>query len=169
LTSAVIPVKKINPRFQLTPVTYEKAGWILQMLRSEIGDTAFFRGIRSYYSGFANKTATTDNFRSIMEQYSGKDLKQFFNQWLYIAGYPDLEIKWQYEHEKKNLRISVRQKQKDLYTLQLEIGVVGSSLILSLNLSERMTDFNFKLDENPQNLIADPETKLFARFNVSEY
>src|SRR5687767_14570272 len=55
--------------------SYQKGGWVLHMLRRELGDSVFWRGIRKYYSTYAGKTADTDDFRKIMEEVSKKDLK----------------------------------------------------------------------------------------------
>ena len=46
--------------------TYQKGSWILHMLRSQLGDEAFWQGIREYYAGHFNANATTADFRRAM-------------------------------------------------------------------------------------------------------
>jgi len=71
---------------------YEKAGWVLHMLRGLLGDDAFFRGIRTYYRGHMGSTALTEDFRAAMESASGRDLSWFFAQWFYQPGYPVFDV-----------------------------------------------------------------------------
>ena len=66
--------------------TYQKGGWTLHMLRGIIGDEAFWSGIQDYYARFQGKNATTDDLRRAMEEASGRDLSEFFAQWLYQGG-----------------------------------------------------------------------------------
>ena len=41
----------------------------------------------------------------------GKDLKWFFDQWVYKAGHPELKVRWHYEDADKTLRLHVQQTQ----------------------------------------------------------
>ena len=60
--------------------SYEKGGFVLHMLREEIGDEAFFRGARIYQDRHRHGTALTDVLRAAMELAAGRDLKPFFTQ-----------------------------------------------------------------------------------------
>ena len=73
---------------------YPKGAWVLHMLRSYIGDSAFFRGIREYYRRYRDSTALSDDFRAVMEDAAGRDLEWFFRQWLRQPGYPQLNVAW---------------------------------------------------------------------------
>ena len=54
----------------------------------------------------------TDDFRKAMEAASGKDLKWFFDQWVYKAGHPELKVRWHYEDADKTVRVQVQQMQR---------------------------------------------------------
>src|SRR6185437_9199282 len=54
---------------------YQKGAWVLHMLRSNLGDDVFFRGIRAYYESHKNSVASTDDLRAALEQTSGQDLR----------------------------------------------------------------------------------------------
>ena len=54
----------------------------------------------------------TDDFRKAMEAASGKDLKWFFDQWVYKAGHPELKVRWRYEDDDKTVRVRIEQTQK---------------------------------------------------------
>ena len=47
----------------------------------------------------------SDDFRKAMEAASGKDLKWFFDQWVYKAGHPELKVRWHYEDADKTVRV----------------------------------------------------------------
>jgi aminopeptidase N len=71
---------------------YQKGAWVLHMLRRQLGDAAFFRGLRAYYLAHRNSTATTDDLRAALEKASGTNLKEFFARWVYAAGHPHYEL-----------------------------------------------------------------------------
>jgi len=66
-------------------VTYSKGALVLHLLRREIGDAAFWEGLRVYTqkaSAHGGVVRTRDLQRG-MEQASGRDLGWFFDQWVY--------------------------------------------------------------------------------------
>jgi hypothetical protein len=73
------------------PVYYRtKATYVFWMLRGLAGDNALVRALRAYQPG--SDTAGT-GFEQVLEQASGKDLKWFFDDWVYHdRGLPDLSI-----------------------------------------------------------------------------
>ena len=82
------------------------------MLRGLLGDEAWWKGIRGYVAKHKFQVVDTDDFRKAMEEGSGKDLKWFFDQWLYKAGHPELKVRWHYEDADKTVRVKVEQTQK---------------------------------------------------------
>jgi aminopeptidase N len=75
---------------------YAKGAWVLHMLRHVLGDSVFFRSMRAYASDprFRFRSATTEGFRSVCESVSGKDLRYFFDEWVYGEGYPRYVYRW---------------------------------------------------------------------------
>ena len=90
--------------------SYQKGAWVLHMLRSNLGDDVFFRGIRAYYESHKNSVASTEDLRAALEKASGKDLRTFFARWVYDSGHPQYELKW-YWLGKKELRVVLSQMQ----------------------------------------------------------
>jgi aminopeptidase N len=80
------------------------------MLRSNLGDDVFFRGIHAYYESHKNSVASTEDLRAALEKASGKDLRAFFARWVYDSGHPQYELKW-YWLGKKELRVVLSQTQ----------------------------------------------------------
>jgi hypothetical protein len=73
---------------------YEKAGYVLHMLREKIGDTAFFKLLQNYAARFAYGNTTTDRFWAMAEDISGQDLSAFFTQWLQQIDMPRVDVNW---------------------------------------------------------------------------
>ncbi|HKK21494.1 MAG TPA: M1 family aminopeptidase, partial [candidate division Zixibacteria bacterium] len=70
-------------------IVYDKGAWVLHMLRGILGDSVFFAGIRDYYnSQYKFGSATTEEFRDVMEAASGVDLNDFFQDWIYGTYFP---------------------------------------------------------------------------------
>ncbi len=64
-------------------VVYDKSAAVLHMLRRMVGDDAFFRGLRRYYTTWRFKKAGSDDLRQAMQAESGLDLERFFERWVY--------------------------------------------------------------------------------------
>jgi hypothetical protein len=73
-------------------VVYNKAAMVLHMLRRFIGDEAFFKSIKEFYTGWEYKKAGTDDFRVVAERISGRDLSRFFETWIYGQRVPVLKF-----------------------------------------------------------------------------
>jgi aminopeptidase N len=89
---------------------YQKGALVLFMLRRLLGDHAFFAGVRVYLTRHARSIVETRDLMRAMEDVSGHGLEQFFEQWVYRAGHPELEVK--VEHEAQVLTVTVKQTQK---------------------------------------------------------
>lgn len=147
--------------------TYQKGSWILHMLRSRMGDEAFWSGIRTYYARHMNGNATTDDFRVAMEEASGLDLGLFFQQWLYSGGNPHLEGWWVYDSSARALRIEINQTQTvgPVFHLPMEIGihVDGSPLPASIEQVEidgRFHRFVIPMEREPTDVTLDPRVQV---------
>lgn len=101
--------------------SYLKGGFILHMLRQEMGDAAFFKTLQTYAARFRNRSATTDDFRAVAEEVSGKSLGSFFDQWLRRAGMPRLDIFWMEQNGSIDALICQRAGQPFTLTLPLTL------------------------------------------------
>src|SRR5262249_26884521 len=73
-------------------MSYAKGACVLHALRGLLGDAAWWKGIRGYVAAHQRGVVETDDFRRAMEDASGKDLKWFFDQWVFRAGHPELKV-----------------------------------------------------------------------------
>lgn len=152
--------------------SYQKGSWVLHMLRQEIGDDAFWDGIREYYRQFQNSNATTDDFKRVMETASGKDLTGFFKQWLYGTGHPVLKATWRYDNKGKAIVLEVDQEQKALFNIMLEVEVYdenkATSAVESLKVSQQHNKFSIPMAQKPSKLRLDPHVNLLFEGSLQE-
>jgi aminopeptidase N len=151
--------------------SYQKGGWILHMLRRQLGDSIFYKAIRTYYSTYAGKNADTRDLQLIFEKVSGKNLSQFFQQWLYTPGIPQLDIKWNYLPAEKKVSLSIRQLQKTPFNFPLELvlkNAGGKLLSKTIQVSEPLDTYFLPVKERPSTIELDPNTSLLFSATVSE-
>jgi aminopeptidase N len=148
----------------LSTNTYQKAGWVLHMLRHEIGDVAFHNGIREYYATYRNSNALTPDFKRIMESNSGKDLNLFFDQWLYKGGHPQISGSWSYDAKAREVAITLNQDQNgQVFKIPLEIGLMdrqGQTTVQTVQLTAKKGFFRLAAPVKPVELVLDPNTWL---------
>jgi aminopeptidase N len=105
-------------------VTYQKGGSILNMLRAELGEEVFFKGLQLYLTQNALGTGEPHQLRLALEQASGRDLNWFFNQWYYRAGHPVVTIDYQWDAARRRQAVVVRQTQAGApFVLPLQVDV----------------------------------------------
>ena len=97
--------------------SYDKGGRILHMLRSYLGDDAFFNGLNNYLVTNKYKAAEVHNLRMAFEEVSGEDLNWFFNQWFLSSGHPIIHTS-QVINDNNTVTIKVSQQQNlDIFPL----------------------------------------------------
>ncbi len=160
----VVDSSVTNFKELLNPNSYQKGGWVLHMLRSQISDSVFWKSIRTYYARYAGKNASTEDFQKVVEEVSGIDFSLFFRQWLYTAGQPQLKIEQGYDAVKKVFTIIITQQQEQLFQFPLEFQINGGAadgrITKSSPIKERQTRFSIPMMEKPAKLVIDPHVKL---------
>lgn len=86
-------------------VFYEKGAWALYMLRNQVGETAFKKGIKNYLKKHQLKNVTITDFLTAMETASGQNLSNFKKNWL--------------ENEELPIQVAKKQLQKDSEALHV--------------------------------------------------
>ena len=111
---------------------YGKAGLVLEMLREQMGDEAFFHGLQHYLEANRLKTVVTADLVKALEESSGTNVDDFFNQWIYGAGAPQFAVDSSYDAEAKKLNLTVMQTQKTggrvgLFDVPVEVAISTAS------------------------------------------
>ena len=153
--------------------SYEKGGFVLHMLRTQVGDSAFFRALRAYYAEHRNSTALTDDLQAAMERTSGQKLDWFFNQWLRRPGYPELDARWRYDRQTHEAVIDVRQTARfGTFGAPLLIGVVDSlggehRAMLPLTADTDLHSIRIESPTMPSAVLLDPNVTLLAAMRLT--
>ncbi|MEO5562030.1 MAG: M1 family metallopeptidase [Chitinophagaceae bacterium] len=151
--------------------SYQKGGWILHMLRTQLGDAAFQKAVQAYYTAYAGKNADTDDLQQIFEKISGKNLSVFFRQWLYTPGIPNLDIKWKYLAKEQKVMVTVKQLQKTLFQFPLELGIQSTSTknqIQTVQVNQSTQSYSFPAKEKPAQIKIDPSVNFLFEGTISE-
>ncbi len=144
----------------LNPNSYQKGGWVLHMLRNELGDEDFHQTIRTYYQKYRLSNADTKDFQNVAEEVSDKDLQWFFDQWLFNRGHPKLNIET--EVHENSLAMSIRQRDL-LFDIKLPIRVYfdnGTSLNELIGINDHQTRFKKMYKEQIERIEIDPDVQL---------
>lgn len=146
---------------------YQKGGWVLHMLRSWLGDQVFFRGLRDYYNTHKEGTASTEDLRAALEKASQKDLKGFFQRWIYETGHPKYQLTW--EWQKRELTLVLRQVQPGkafLDYVPIAISTAAGTRELLLKPTGKET-VHTTMSEFPTGIELDPRNTLLREATVA--
>jgi aminopeptidase N len=146
----------------LTQVQYQKGGWVLHVLRGQVGTENFWKGIQLYYKTYRDAHATTDDLRHAMEVVSGQDLAWFFTQWLTRVDAPVVDGSWTYDAAAKKIVVQLSQTQAGAaYRMPMEIGVPSDSAgapmrIEKIEMTQKQQRFEIAADRAPADVALDP-------------
>ena len=142
--------------------SYEKAGWVLHMLRRDLGDERFQECVQTFYEKFKFRNALTGDFLEVVEAVSGREYDAFFDQWLYQSGHPVLSSRWKAKGRSIELFISQNQEQH-VFHFPLEIDISskkGETVSFSLEITAAEQSFVFELPFKAREVRLDPDTWL---------
>ena len=159
-------------------IVYEKGAWIIHMLRGIVGDEAFFAMLRELCARFAEEPVTTDAFRSLVaefvpEGYRDPELREFFDQWVYGTGIPQLRVRWDQSKREGLYRFRMRVTQSgvaDYFPVQVPIEVhtlPGRSLVKTVTVGEDESEVRVPITlRNPASAVEiDPDGWLLAEIH----
>lgn len=141
---------------------YRGGAVVLHMLHTTLGDENWWRAVRHFLTKYANQPVQTEQFRIAIEEATGQPMDWFFDQWVYRAGYPQLQVTKNYDAATKTLNLTVRQKQKPdpasgylqaeffRIPLDVEIGTTSNTRTERIVIEPKEEQsFSFKVDSEP--------------------
>ncbi|WP_437674656.1 M1 family aminopeptidase [Sorangium sp. So ce131] len=165
---------------------YEKGGLVLHLLRRELGDELFWRGVNTYLTRHARGVAETRDLARALEDVSGRSLERFFEQWVFRAGHPELDVKIEIEGDQ--CVVTVKQTQSTgqhsrEHALQADAStpVFAFDLVLDLGFADgkgsavrrevRRVDqqahtFAIPIARRPRFVIVDPDFRILGEIKV---
>ncbi|MFI5232710.1 MAG: M1 family metallopeptidase [Gemmatimonadales bacterium] len=153
--------------------SYQKGGWTLHMLRGLVGDSAFFRGIRDYYTAHVDRNAMSDDLMNAMERRSGMKLQWFFDQWLRRPGFASLATSWRFDDASRRVVLDVEQGVRFApYRFPLTVDITDATgtvhrvrVDIAAEHSAHVT-LPLVLSAAPRAVVLDPDVELLAEFHV---
>ncbi|MGV3504006.1 MAG: M1 family aminopeptidase [Adhaeribacter sp.] len=139
--------------------SYAKGGRILHLLRTYVGDEAFFAALKLYLNTHKNTAVELAELRMAFEDVTGEDLNWFFNQWFLAPGHPNLHVSHAYQNGK--LQLTVTQRQDTVYTpvyrlpLQVSVWLKNKRQDFPLTITRASQVFEFDLPETPSLVLFD--------------
>ncbi len=128
-------VGDMNDIFDVT-TTYNKAGWVVHMLRGVLGEEQFWNALAGYRVAFEYSAADTDDLKGVFEDYyGGESLDWFFQEWIYGERTPTYS--WGYSTTEVDgqdyLLLYIDQTQSASYqrfTMPIDIVVDGETYVV---------------------------------------
>ena len=153
---------------------YEKGGLVLHVLRRTLGDAAFWGGVKEYLRRHAFGVVETRDLSRALEDVSGRSLERFFDQWVFKAGHPELEIKLAWDDGA--LVVTCKQSQKvtpetPLFALSIELDVARADGTITrevLAFERAAESFVLPLGERPRFVVVDPRHLVIGEIAVDE-
>jgi aminopeptidase N len=152
-----------DPWYYFDRVVYDKGAWIIHMLRSVMGDAAFFGATRAYLAdpAFRYGNADTEQFEAHYEAFYGGQLDWFFDEWLTRTDRFTCEWDWNSWEEQGRRFVSIHttQNNEPAYvmpvTFRLSYGAGESDTTLWID--EAVESFGFETDSLVTEVLFDPD------------
>jgi aminopeptidase N len=143
---------------------YTKGGWVLYMLRHQLGEDAFYRGLKHYLEVNRGKNVVTADLAKALEESTHTNVDQFFSQWLYGAGAPKFDLSYKYDDAKHEVALTVKQTQKvegrvGLFRIPTEVEITTTSgpklFPITISNEKDTAIFSFPADSAPLMVLFD--------------
>jgi len=133
-------------------LTYQKGGLIIHQLRNQIGDAAFFTGIKNMLTHVDTKAgfASATQVQEFLEAAADTNLNTYFNDWYYGQGYPKYSLEW-HQDLNDSIRIIISQK-----TTHPSISFFAMNVPLLLKGAENQSLVVFHNTQNNQSFSCKP-------------
>ena len=154
---------------------YTKGSCVLHMLRHDLGEELFWRSIRNYVQTYAYREVETPDLRRVFEKATGRNLEQFFTQWLTRSGTVQLDV--EYEWDPLDLTATVRLVQTQPIDrdhpafhvpLDLYFRAGKEELTTTIHLRERREVFRRKFVAKPDLFCVDPNAGLLMKLDCDK-
>jgi aminopeptidase N len=175
LYSIPIVTRNISDSVEYVGNVYDKAGWVLHMLREKLGDDAFFRGLKRYLETNRLQNVVTADLVKAMEESSSANVDLFFDQWIYGAGAPRFLVSSSYDAEAKKVTLDVKQTQKveghvGLFHVPIDVAITTEhgEKIFPIVVSRENESFSFPVDSAPLMVLFDKGDKILKSLDFQK-
>ncbi|MGB5602119.1 MAG: M20/M25/M40 family metallo-hydrolase [Gammaproteobacteria bacterium] len=157
-------------------VGYGKTLMLFHMLRLQLGDEAFKRGLQAFYQQQRFKVAAYKDVKESFASVAGEPLDAFFQQWVQRSGAPQLKVseaRAEPDGQDYQLTAVIEQSQAGpAYRLKVPLAVqmnaINQAYQTTVDLSEKKQTITLKTPAQPLRLDVDPEFDVFRRLHRNE-
>jgi len=153
-------------------IGYNKVAMVLHMLKQEIGEAEFEKGLKAFWTKHQFKRAAWSDIQTSFEAASGRDLSSFFAPWLQQKGAPRLSldhasIKETDQGFELDLKLSGEPADYNLLVPVLIETVTGSENV-TLRLQDGSGAATFATESKPVSVSIDRQHDLFRHLAPGE-
>ncbi len=155
--------------------TYNKAAWVLHMMRHVLGDELWWKAVKYWVQKRALSVVETTDFKQAIEDSTGRALDWFFSEWLYKGGHPEFEVNWSYDDKSKLVSLNVKQKQetKDItpvFKMPVTVEIVSKRRPWrdTLEIEKPEHTFFIQSQDRPQMVLFDPENWILKKLTFEK-
>ncbi len=141
---------------------YGKGGLVLYMLRHQLGEENFYRGLKHYLEANRGKNVVSADLAKAIEEQTNSNVDQFFSQWVYGAGAPKFDLGYSYDDVKHQVTLRVKQTQKVERRVgvfhvptDVEITTASGAKLYPITVSKSEQAFWFPADSAPLMVLFD--------------
>jgi aminopeptidase N len=163
-----------SPDEQFSFLAYPKGSWVLRMLQSQLGESLYRRCIKTYLERHQYENVITEDLNAVIEELSGRSFDQFFDQWVYHAHHPELDVNYTWSDKEKLAKLSIKQIQKlspevllFRFPLKVRFKAHTATVDREIWVKEKEEDFYFPLDAPPEIVRLDPDYALLAKITFN--
>ncbi len=144
-------------------LSYRKGASIVHMIRFELqDDDVFYDVLQTFQQQFGDSVATGVDFQEVLEDVSGQDFDDFFEQWYFGEGFPKYSIVW--NQADGNLNMNVTQTTSTNITTLFKMHMPyrlnfddGSDTTILLYQTDNYNYFGIPIDKTISSIDVDPE------------
>ncbi len=144
--------------------SYPGGSWRLHMLRHQLGEEVWWKVLQRYLTKHAKGVVETVDFQRAIEEITGDPMDQFFDQWIFKAGYPEFKVTQSWNTKRGMLKLTVKQQQKgsqmtpEVFVVPVDIGVTtkGGSMTFEIFVEQREQTFYLPVPDKPLMIEFDP-------------
>ena len=170
-----IVTRDINDSVEYVGNVYDKGGWVLNMLRKQLGDDAFFRALKHYLEANRLQNVVTADLVKAIEESTGTNVDPFFDQWIFGAGAPRFSVKYSYDAAAKKVSLNVKQTQKiegrvGLFRVPVDVAITTAAgeKIFPVEVSKADETFSFAVDGPPLMVLFDKGNKILRSLDFQK-
>ncbi len=156
--------------------TYPKGAAVLHMLRNELGQEPFDASITHFLGRHPYGSVQTNDLIESIRSVTRRDMKSFFDQWVYTAGHPELAVSWSWDAEKKAVTLHVKQVQvqddhvgRFRFPVEIEVLYDSGRSTARVEVTRDEETFVLPTKTKPRAFFVDPQGILLAsiRYDAS--